>query len=110
MAFSDIEKAKVKIKVEGFITENRPPSAIRSEIDITYLIDNQAIELFEIRPRAESDSKGFPFAKIVYVRHQDAWKVYATRGNLKWKLFDVKLSLEAALKLIGEDARDCFFG
>ncbi|MEN4889172.1 DUF3024 domain-containing protein [Erwinia billingiae] len=107
MVFNDLERYRTKKIVEQFVELHRPPVSIRSQVDITYAIAGQTVELIEIRP---SLGNKYTFAKIVYVRTKDVWMVYRTDSRTNWKPYDVALTLDAALQMIGTDSRECFFG
>lgn len=117
MAFSEEELKKWKPIVASFIEEQRPRKEIRSQVDLDYSIDieNQSIEIFEIRSHFNKKDKKIkiPIAKTTYVRRQKAWKIYWQQSDMKWHKYDplpkVK-TLEQFIEEVKEDPKACFWG
>ena len=86
MAFNDIEKKKIERAMAGFLAKRRPPPHIRPELDISYRLSDQSVEILEIRPQWNDKSiiREQPIAKATYVKTQDLWKVFWQRADLKW--------------------------
>jgi hypothetical protein len=78
MTLSEFEIKKVMNAAEAFLTVKRPPPHIRKQLDIGYRIDDQSIEIFEIRPdwRGESVILERSVAKATYMKAQKAWKIF----------------------------------
>lgn len=115
MAFSEFERAKVEKAVEAYIKANRPPPHIRDQVDLSYRIDGQSVEIFEIRPLWCDKSRTIEekVAKARFVKKQNLWKVYWQRADLKWHRYDPDPeteSIESFLKLVEDDEYYCFFG
>lgn len=115
MAISEFEIKRCEVKLDEFMDKHRPPAHIRNEVDLAYRIDNQSIEIFEIRPKWDDPVKKVetPVAKTTYVKKQKRWKVYWQRGDLKWHSYEPKpivKMLEEFLDVVGEDQHACFFG
>ena len=101
--------------MENWMERIRPPRDIRSDLDISYKIDNQSIILFEIRPSFGNPLEliEIPYAKTTYVKSENIWKVYWMRGNLKWTLYEPRptvKTLKVFMKLVDEDKYFCFKG
>jgi len=115
MAISEFEIKRCEKAMDAFITQHRPPAHIRNEVDLGYQIENQSIEIFEVRPQWDNPSNIIrtPIAKATYVKNKNLWKIYWQRANLKWHAYEplptVKF-LEEFLDTIGEDKYACFFG
>lgn len=115
MTISEFEIKKCEKDLEVFMKKHRPPANIRNEVDFSYRIENQSVEIFEIRPHWSNPSEKIetPIAKATYVKTQKLWKVYWQKSDLKWHsyepLSEVK-SLEQFLITVGEDKHACFFG
>ena len=115
MAISEFEIKRCEKALEKFMAKHRPPVHIRNELDLSSRIENQSIELFEIRPQWDNPSKKIEcsVAKATYVKTQKLWKVYWQRADLKWHSYapvpTVK-TFEEFLKVVGEDQHACFFG
>jgi hypothetical protein len=77
MALTEIEEARVRKIVGGFVERRRPPLRIRQELDLAYRISGQSVEIFEIRQRWYEPSEKFerPVAKANFVRKHAIWKV-----------------------------------
>ena len=115
MAISEFEIKRCERELEKFMAARRPPTHVRNELDFGYRIENQSVELFEIRPewRNPKNMMHIPFAKTTYVKAQKVWKVYWQRQDLKWHSYapmpEVKY-FEEFLAIVSEDANGCFFG
>jgi len=101
--------------MEGYLERTRPPAHIRNELDIAYRIENQSVELFEIRPAFQIPNKKIEhaIAKATYVKRAKAWRLYWMRADLKWHRYEPIAqvdSLEEFLAVIEEDAYGCFYG
>ncbi|MGO1343393.1 DUF3024 domain-containing protein [Chromohalobacter japonicus] len=114
VALSEFEQKRIERAVAEFMSRNRPPANIRPQLDFSYRIDGQSLELFEVRPRWNpSDLMEVPIAKASYVKSRGEWKVYWQRADLKWYRYEptpeVK-SVEAFLAIVEVDEHACFFG
>lgn len=114
MAFNDLEFHAVKKEVEAFVESTRPPEHLRDQVDNAYRIDDQTVELFQIRPPTWRGELGemteLPTAKITYARTQNEWKLFWQRANFKWELFETTKTLRDALEIVRIDRYGCFFG
>ena len=115
MALSQIEVKRCKKSLASFLEKRRPPPHMRGQLDIGYRIEGQSVELFEVRPHWQDNSKKSeaPFAKATYVRTQNVWKVYWMRQDLKWhgyEPFPETKIFEAFLAAVDRDEYCCFFG
>lgn len=115
MAFSEIELKGIEKAVGVFMKKRRPPVEIRAKLDFGFRIDNQSVELFEIRPRWNdpTDLMENPIAKATFVKSQKSWKVYWLRSNLRWEAYEpcpMVKNIQAFLALVDEDECACFFG
>ena len=109
-----LDRVQVAKTVRTFLDTKRPVDpAIRVELDFAFRFHRQSVELLEIRPKFNKPGKtDHAFAKATFVKAQAIWKVYWMRGNLKWHPYQLAKvrSLNAFLKLVGEDKHHCFFG
>ncbi len=115
MAISEFEIKKCEKDLEIFMIKHRPPADIRNEVDFGYRIENQSVEIFEIRPHWNNPSEKTetPIAKAAYIKARKLWKVYWQKSDMKWHLYEPMLevkSLEQFLIAVGEDEYACFFG
>ncbi len=115
MALTEIELRRSEKALAEFLKRRRPPAHIREQLDIGYRLTGQSVDIFEIRPDWQDQSKRMetPVARATFVRSRNHWKVFWMRGNLKWHGYgpnpEVK-SLEAFLKVVDRDEYCCFFG
>ena len=70
MAISEFEIKKCEKDLEAFMVKHRPPAHIRNEVDFGYRIENQRVEIFEVRPhwKNPSEKKETPIAKTTYIK------------------------------------------
>lgn len=115
MAISEFEIKKCKKDVEAFMKIRRPPTHIRNELDLGYRINDQSVEIFEVRPQRRDPTLKMetPVAKATFVKTQGCWKIFWQRADLKWHGYEptpkVK-SLAEFLSIVAEDKHGCFFG
>ncbi len=115
MAISEFEIKRCEKEVEKFLSVRRPPAYMRNELDFGYRIENQSVELFEIRPnwRSPEEKIEIPIAKATYVKKEKYWKIYWQRQDLKWHSYAPVPTVqffEEFLSVVNEDANACFFG
>ena len=85
MAFSEFERKRCERAAQNYIAANRPPVPIRNELDLGYRLQDQSVEIFEIRPlwRDPGEKVEQAVAKATYVKKDATWKVYGQRADLK---------------------------
>ena len=115
MAFNDIELARYKKSVSAYIENKRPPVHIRKEVDISFRITGQSVEIFEVRPRWDDPAEILEHfvAKATYIKTQEHWKVFWQRADLKWHSYDPNptvANIDKFLVLIEVDEHACFWG
>jgi hypothetical protein len=115
MAISEFEIKRVEKIMEGYLARTRPPVEIRNELDIGYRIENQSVELFEIRPTFKDPGTKIEhaIAKATYVKREGIWKIYWMRADLKWHRYEPEpeaANLEEFLSVIEDDHHGCFYG
>lgn len=115
MALSELEIKKCEKLVGKYVERHRPPPHMRNELDLAYRIENQSVDIFEIRPWWKNPEKKIeePVAKAIYVKSRGTWKIYWQRADLKWHLYEPQpevTSLEAFLDEIEKDEYACFYG
>ena len=115
MAISEFEVKRCERELEKFLEEKRPPAHIRPQLDFGYRIENQSVEIFEIRPewRNSKVKMKIPLAKATYTKNQKLWKIYWQRQDLKWHRYQPAPSVqyfEEFLSIVSEDTHACFFG
>ena len=85
------------------------------ELDLTFRIQGQSIEIYEVRRHWQDKTKMLkhPIAKATYNKSKRNWKVYWQRADLKWHSFEPSPeveSIEDFLALVQTDQYGCFFG
>jgi hypothetical protein len=115
MAFSKKELDKYHTIMEAYIKRRRPPAEIRDELDISYRIKGQSVEIFEIRPSYmdPANKTESAIAKTTFVRTQNVWKIYWQRQDLKWHGYPMDPQVKTLyefLKIVDEDEMCCFWG
>jgi len=115
MAISEFEIKRCEKLVGQYVESHRPPTHIRNELDLSFRINGQSVEIFEIRPAWQRPGVKMesPVAKATYVKAQKIWKVYWQRADLKWHRYDpdpeVK-TIEEFLVVVEKDEFGCFYG
>lgn len=115
MTFNDLDIKRIEKAMATFLAKRRPPLHIRPELDISYRLNGQSIEIFEIRPQWDNPSiiREHPFAKATFVRTQNLWKVFWKRSDLKWHAYEpaaIVKSIDEFLAAVDADQYCCFFG
>ena len=115
MAVSEFETKRIEKIMEVCLEKIRPPVHIRNELDIVCRIENQSVELFEIRPAFQRPDQKIEqgIAKATYVKRTKEWRLYWMRADSKWHRYEPipKVnSLEEFVQIIDEDAHGCFYG
>ncbi len=115
MAISEFEIKRCEKLAGAYVEKHRPPAYIRNEVDLSFRVKDQSIEIFEIRPVWNNPDKKIEsmVAKTTYVKKTGLWKVYWQRADLKWHSYEptpeVK-TLEDFLALVDKDEHSCFNG
>ena len=115
MAVSEFEIKRIEKIMEAYLEKIRPPVHIRNELDIACRIENQSVELFEIRPAFKKPDQKIEhaIAKATYVKRAKEWRLYWMKADLEWHRYEPVPevnNLEEFLKIIEEDAHGCFYG
>jgi hypothetical protein len=115
MSFTELEQKRHAKVVEAYVESRRPPPHIRSQLDLSYRIHGQSVEIFETRPAYDDPSKTTenPVAKATYVKRAEAWRIYWQRADLEWHRYEPRPSagsIEEFLEVVEEDEYCCFFG
>jgi len=115
MAIDTMQTLAVIEVMENFIARIRPPENIRSQVDISYRIEDQSIIIFEIRPEWTKPSAlmEIDFAKTTFVKTNNNWRVFWKRSNGQWYPFTPEptvKNLQEFTCLVEEDKYSCFRG
>ena len=115
MTLSEFDMKRCEKLVAQFIEKRRPPPHVRAEVDLSFRIDRQSVEIFEVRPnwRDKTKLQEHSIAKATYNKSKQNWKVYWQRPDLNWHSYfpnpEVD-SIEDFLALVQKDEHACFFG
>jgi len=115
MSFSEFEIKRLQKVVGRYIEKNRPPEHLREQVDLSFKIKGQSVEIFEIRPIWNNPKEKIEesVAKAIYVKSRKLWKVYWQRADLKWHRYDPDPevdSIEEFIEIVENDDYACFFG
>jgi len=115
MSFSEFELGRYRQILDEYMEQRRPPAQLRGQIDVSYRIDGQSVEIFVMRPSYMDPSQKMkePIAKAIYVMKGDIWKVYWQRADLKWHGYTPApevATLEDFIEIIQSDQHGCFWG
>ena len=112
---SELEIKRCEKLVAEFIERRRPPPRLRKDVDLTFRINRQSVEIFEIRPHWTG--KGNPvehrIAKATLNEKKRNWMVLWEGANLQWRSYkphpEVDV-IEDFLRIVEKDDHACFFG
>ncbi len=115
MTFSEFDIKRCEKLVAQFIERRRPPSHIRAEVDLSFCIYGQSVEIFEIRRHWRDETKRIErsIAKATYNKRTRSWKIFWQRADLKWHSYEpnrVVATIDDFLALVQRDEYGCFFG
>ena len=99
--------------VESYINSKRPPVEVRDQVDLGYTKENQAFELYEVRPiYGTNQMQKIPFARAKFVKSRGIWKVYWKRASGKWEPYDPPevSHLSKFIDLVDLDEYGAFWG
>ena len=70
MAFTKEELDQYQAVVSAYVEKRRPPVHLRSQLDMSFRIENQSIKIFEIRPGYNDPQSvvEIPIAKTTWVK------------------------------------------
>jgi hypothetical protein len=63
MAISEFEVKRCERELEKFLVAKRPPAHVRNQLDFGYRIENQSVELVEIRPDWQNPDNKLAFCQ-----------------------------------------------
>lgn len=115
MALTEIDIKRCEKIVGAFVERRRPPRHLRPQVDLAFRLRGQSVEIFEIRPAWNDDTRTIEhaIAKATYQRTKRIWKLYWQRADLKWHGYEPVPeveSLDQFVAVVDEDAYGCFFG
>jgi hypothetical protein len=116
VALTELETARIRKKVGAFVEGRRPPGHLRQEVDLSFRVSGQSVEIFEVRQAlggGPGERVEIPVAKATYVRTVRRWRVFWLRQDMKWHSYqptpDVA-TIDEFVALVSEDRNSCFFG
>jgi hypothetical protein len=115
MTLSEPEIKRWETLIAEFLERRRPPPRLRKDVDLSFRIKRQSVEIFEIR--SHWTGKGKPtehrIAKAMFMKCKQNWKVLREGPDLKWRSYEPHpeaQTVEEFLAIIQNDDHDCFFG
>ena len=115
MALSESEAKHCEKVVGHFIERARPPASLRAEVDLSFRMVGQSVELFEVRRhwRKPGGSMEVPVAKATFDRGGGNWQVFWRPCDLRWHSYEPTPrvpTIAAFLALVEQEAHACFYG
>jgi hypothetical protein len=115
MPLSEFETKRYKKLVTEFIERRRPPPHMRAKLDLGFRINEQSVEIFEVRLNWRNNTKlqEHSLAKATYNKSKRNWKVFWKRADLKWHSYKPNAevaSIEYFIAVVQNDEHGCFFG
>lgn len=115
MTISGFEIKRCEKLVAAYVEKHSPPGHVRKQVDLSFRIKGQSIEIFEIRPLWNNPDKKIEEmqAKTTYIKKSKIWKVFWQRADLKWHSYQPVPevgTLEEFLALVSKDEHHCFKG
>jgi hypothetical protein len=116
MPFTDLEIVEHIATIERELwSRRRPPLHLRPKVREGQRFEGYSVEFFFVRPRymKPKEYAEHPFAKVRFIRSRGVWRLFWQRADLKWHGYQPApetTSLAAALRIVNEDAFNCFFG
>ena len=101
--------------LENYIDKIRPKEELRDMVDLTYMIENQSITIYEIRPHFNLPAQKIEsqIAKTTFVKAKNHWKVLWMGPDLKWHTYTphpIVNTLKEFVELVDQDKYGCFWG
>ena len=115
MPFTADEQREHEEVMNRFIEKRRPPVHVRSQLDLSYRIENQTIIIFEIRPRWNDPQTilEIPIAKTTWVKSRKVWRIFWMQADLKWHSYHPMpevSTLQKFVDAVDADAHGFFWG
>ena len=78
MTLSEFETKRCEKLVAQFIEKRRSPPHVRADVDLSFRIDRQNVEIFEVRPnwRDKTKLREHPIAKATFNNNKRIWNVF----------------------------------
>ena len=115
MSLTELETKRCERELAHYMEQHRPPPHIRHQLDLSWRITGQSVEIFEIRPdwKDPNEKMERPVAKATFVRKDGLWHIYWRRQDMKWHSYEpepIAPSVAAFLNVVERDEHACFFG
>jgi hypothetical protein len=115
VALTELERRRRARDLAKLMERRRPPSHVRSRLDLGYRISRQSVEIVETRPDRQrpEDVMEHPAAKAAFARTRNRWHAFRMRRALAWHGDEPNRearSLAAFLKVVDRDEYGRFFG
>lgn len=101
--------------MENFLEIRRPPEHLRTQVDLSYRIDDESVMVFELRPSWDrpDEIREKPLAKATFIKERGIWKIFSVSPNQQWETYKPTPAvndLRQFAKLIDEDKSGIFWG
>jgi len=115
MPLSEFEIKRYEIAKKDFLIKRRPHPSVRDKCDLDCSLNNQSVEIFELRPQWNNPEKinEYPLAKTTYSLNKREWEIFYMSSNLQWKIYRMHKSaktIEDVFSIIDCDETGIFFG
>ena len=115
MTLSEFEIKRYEIAKKDFLIKRRPHPSVRDKCDLDCSLNNQSVEIFELRPQWNNPEKinEYPLAKTTYSLNKREWEIFYMSSNLQWKIYRMHKSaktIEDVFSIIDCDETGIFFG
>lgn len=115
MAFSEFERARIRVMVGALVDRRQPPPELRDQLRYELEIDGHRVRVWEVRPgwHDPTTTTRTGVAQFTYTRTRDEWKLYWMRADEKWHALDPPNNtgrLEALVRVVADDRYGAFWG
>lgn len=93
MTLSEFDTKRCEKLVARFIEKRRPPPHVRADVDLTFRISEQSVEIFEVRPdwRDKTRLREHPVAKATFNNNKRRGSMQIVMHNAVAQSFDLVL-------------------
>ena len=122
MSFSEFELKRIDKWAQAYLARVRPPAHIRPQLDVGYRVQQNIVEIVEIRGMPDymaiklglkvGEKTEQAVAQARFDAKKQTWRVYWRRANLDWAPYATAqvARFEDFLALVEKDEHHCFWG
>jgi glutamate synthase domain-containing protein 1 len=101
--------------MENFLEKRRPPEHLRTQVDLSYKIEDESVVVFELRPSWDrpDEVREKPIAKATFIKEKGSWKIFSVSANQRWEIYKsvpTVNDLREFAKLVDADKDGIFWG